>query len=247
MSGSYNYDNNNHWKKCSSCDYTASKSSHSLNLEAVETGHRSECKYCDYKGTISSHNYTYWEISSDPSCVEEGIRVRDCKDCGHHVTEVIPVIDHEYAVEIVEGYRKYTCTMCGRTYQEAIETDTTETEPIESDTIENEPVEPDTTETEPIESDTTETEPVEPDTTETEPIESDTIETEPVEPDTIPAETAPGDAESFYYEAMNFIKSVWLEIKTFFLNLSRPAQIVLGGAFAFLLLLAIIRPRRRRR
>ncbi len=241
------YDSFNHWEKCSLCGYSTNPKAHAIITEYDETGHWKMCKECAYKDDVLAHEYTDWEISSSPTCVEVGVKIADCYLCSHRKTEYIDMIDHEYTMEIIEGYRCYTCIVCGTEYQEPIEPEPDtepETEPeTEPDT------EPDTEpETEPETEPDTEPE-TEPDTEpETEPeTEPDTVpDTEPnTEPDITP-ETKPETQESPEANGSDF-ERIWNSVGSFLGGLSTTAWITLGvGAILLMVLIAILKKNNRR-
>ena len=51
------------------------------------------------------HKYGEYEITTAPTCTEEGVRSRTCSDCGEVATEPIPAQGHNF----VDG----SCTECG--------------------------------------------------------------------------------------------------------------------------------------
>ena len=97
-----------------------------------------------------------WVITTQATCKEEGIRVREC-ECGYTEREAIPKTEHHWDQgQKKDGFTVYTCTVCGETRKEgtgAVTLPTAspeQTKPQESETGESEqPTEP----TQPTQSD----------------------------------------------------------------------------------------------
>lgn len=59
-----------------------------------------------------------WVITSQATCKEEGIRVREC-ECGYTERESIPKTEHHWDQgQKKDGFTVYTCTVCGETRKE---------------------------------------------------------------------------------------------------------------------------------
>ncbi len=83
------------------------------------------CTVCDHSYIDSytdalGHDYTY-TVTKEPTCTEEGVMTFTC-DCGECYTEVIPMLDHDYELTVVEptcegyGYAEYGCKNCDHSY-----------------------------------------------------------------------------------------------------------------------------------
>ena len=61
------------------------------------------------------HKYTEWNITKNAGCTVDGIRERDCSDCGKQESEVIPKTGHSYSAWVAEGSegQSRTCANCG--------------------------------------------------------------------------------------------------------------------------------------
>ena len=59
---------------------------------------------------------------TEATCTAEGLVRRDCVNCGHSETEVLPAKGHSYESVVTaptcteQGYTTYTCTACGHEY-----------------------------------------------------------------------------------------------------------------------------------
>lgn len=54
-------------------------------------GNRPICSICGTRyGTASTHQWTEWEIWDEPTSVTEGLKIRECKICGHIEEKIIP-------------------------------------------------------------------------------------------------------------------------------------------------------------
>lgn len=78
----------------------------------------------------SGHLFSDWYTVKEPTCTTNGEKERRCtrEGCDYREADVIPAKGHQY--EVVEktdstcetiGYTKYTCTVCGDTYEEKSE------------------------------------------------------------------------------------------------------------------------------
>ena len=79
---------------------------------------------CASGETQHIHSYSEWTIKKESSCVTEGIKSRDCGDCGFVEYASIPMSAHKYdsgeivlhATPIKQGLINYTCTTIDCTY-----------------------------------------------------------------------------------------------------------------------------------
>ena len=80
--------------------------------------------YEDTETQPTGHSFGDWIIDNDSTCTEEGIRHRECADCGYIETKGINKIDHSFDTEFTvdkeptcttDGSRSYHCTSEGCT------------------------------------------------------------------------------------------------------------------------------------
>lgn len=78
-------------------------------------------------GCGCDHEYDEGVVTTEPTCVDTGVKTFTCTKCGDTYTEEVPVIDHVYEPMVTkeptfeeEGETTYTCTVCGDSYTEAI-------------------------------------------------------------------------------------------------------------------------------
>ena len=89
------------------------------------------CGICGAKGTETfefgdplGHAEGEWIIDKEATCTENGTQRRDCMNCDHYETKVIPATGHDYKAVVTpptcteEGYTLYTCETCGHSYAE---------------------------------------------------------------------------------------------------------------------------------
>ncbi len=118
------YSSNHHWQLCS-CGYSTTKVSHTLVWEKTSNGHFQHCRDCDYELPVEVHQLNAPAIVREATCTQEGEMVSRCSLCGHEERAVIPKIDHNYSSSVRDGYKYFTCTICGHTYQEPVSNDPT--------------------------------------------------------------------------------------------------------------------------
>ena len=58
-----------------------------------------------------THSFGEWSISKNPTCAEDGVKVRYC-DCGEKQSESIPILNH---TEVIDEAVAPTCTAVGKT------------------------------------------------------------------------------------------------------------------------------------
>ncbi len=98
--------------KCSLCEEEKTEV-----IKAI--GHKSEPATCtSYEKCLEcgkvlgtemlEHNYTEWNVIKESSCIEKGLKERECTECHKKETESIDMIDHQY--EIVDGSE--VCSVC---------------------------------------------------------------------------------------------------------------------------------------
>lgn len=88
-----------------------------------------DCALCGrkYKDVVfaTSHIWSEWIIDEEATCTETGSKHRHCTQAdGHDEAQTIPAAGHKYSVQITEptetedGYKTYTCSVCGHSYTE---------------------------------------------------------------------------------------------------------------------------------
>lgn len=100
------------------------------------TVHTCECGefYEDEIVKAVGHDWQEWEILYEPTEKEDGLKVRLCNSCFKKQEEKIPCLgdsgkpcEHVYEQRRVlptctaNGYIRYTCSLCGETYEEVLE------------------------------------------------------------------------------------------------------------------------------
>ena len=84
------------------------------------------CEYCgetiSYGEAIPATGHSYVsEVTTAPTCTEEGVETYTCSVCGDTYTESIAATGHSYtSVENEDGSVTYTCSVCGDTYTEEV-------------------------------------------------------------------------------------------------------------------------------
>ena len=82
------------------------------------------CTICGHKCISHStpalgHQWSQWTVVQSPTCKIEGWEEHICTHCGKHEGHILPKLEHNYTVKVVEptctsgGYTIYTCTDCG--------------------------------------------------------------------------------------------------------------------------------------
>ncbi len=70
------------------------------------------------------HDWNDWETVTEPTCTEEGLERRTCKDCDAEETRAIPALGHDYEVTVVpptctvDGYTEHVCKVCGYSFRD---------------------------------------------------------------------------------------------------------------------------------
>ena len=71
------------------------------------------------------HNYGPWNVSSDPTCTENGVNYRKCSRCGKEETTTVPATGHSWGTpqyawsdDHAQCTASRTCANCGETEQE---------------------------------------------------------------------------------------------------------------------------------
>lgn len=79
----------------------------------------------DYSSGSCSCEYGEWQIETEPTCTENGSRIRYCLKCGRAETEVVPSTGHSWSKTSEQsatceeaGYINYQCANCSETKTE---------------------------------------------------------------------------------------------------------------------------------
>lgn len=80
---------------------------------------------CDFGNQQHTHTFTKWEVTKDPTCVDEGVQSRDCRECGYVETARIAPVGHTTAKTaavkatcITDGLTEGThCSVCDEVLQ----------------------------------------------------------------------------------------------------------------------------------
>ena len=75
---------------------------------------------CDFGSQQHTHTFSKWEVTKDPTCVDEGVQSRECRECGYVETEKIDPVGHTTAKTaavkatcITDGLTEGThCSVC---------------------------------------------------------------------------------------------------------------------------------------
>ena len=81
--GEWKHDENQHWKKCSRCDVT---------------------------DTRSAHKWNNGEVTTDPTCLATGVKTFTCTECSATEEETIAALDHDL---VHHDAKAATCTAIG--------------------------------------------------------------------------------------------------------------------------------------
>ena len=71
---------------------------------------------------LNEHEWDGWVTVAEPTCEENGVKIRGCVYCDEQEEEQIPAIGHDYKTVVTEstctegGYTTYTCSACGDSY-----------------------------------------------------------------------------------------------------------------------------------
>ena len=78
-------------------------------------------------GCGCDHEYDEGVVTTEPTCVDTGVKTFTCTKCGDTYTEEIPLGEHKYVATITKeptseelGERTYTCSVCGDSYTETM-------------------------------------------------------------------------------------------------------------------------------
>lgn len=85
------------------------------------------CEKCDYSNYIEinqkGHSPSEWIIDEEATYTENGLKHKDCLECGDLLeTSIVPMLTHSYVSVVTaptctkKGYTTHTCTECGDIY-----------------------------------------------------------------------------------------------------------------------------------
>ena len=116
------WDRQNHWDRCQSCNLISNKIPHDLYYNIVDSGHQASCSGCQYKTNVMEHLYdwyydgTYhWKVC--PTCGDRTVKESHidnpnhrgyCKICGAKISHT-----HTNVKEWDTESHWDTCTICG--------------------------------------------------------------------------------------------------------------------------------------
>jgi hypothetical protein len=108
--------------KCENCDLTHTKDVENSKLphdwkDATCTSPKT-CKNCNAtEGKPIEHTYGEWETTKQPTDLEEGLRVKTCKVCGHKLEEPIAKIDPKLSpIAIIAIVVVASVVVCGASF-----------------------------------------------------------------------------------------------------------------------------------
>ena len=110
----------------------ASYENYYADTETSRTANTGRICLCSFAFTVTGeadvcvHSYES-QVTTAPTCEEDGLRTYICKNCGDSYSEVIKATGHAYHGEITteptceeDGLRTYTCSNCGDSYTETV-------------------------------------------------------------------------------------------------------------------------------
>lgn len=88
-------------------------------ISDVTDGYEERMENPCYENKTFNHNYTS-EVTSEPTCNEDGVLTHTCSKCGDVYTEPVNKLGHVYEEDILyeptctkKGVKEYCCTRCG--------------------------------------------------------------------------------------------------------------------------------------
>ena len=102
-------------------NYTVNDSESGINY-SVYTCTRCGDTYNDDVVSANGHDYGSWYTVKDSTCLDTGIKRRDCVSCGNYETGVIEAKGHNYVSAVTsptcteQGYTTHVCSRCTDTY-----------------------------------------------------------------------------------------------------------------------------------
>ena len=99
---------------CENCDYTTKVEIPAKRHNFVD----SKCTVCGVSA-CDEHFYDEWVIEREPTCVEVGLKYKECMVCLERETEEIPIVDHKI---VTHDAKAPTCVTPGHEAYENCET-----------------------------------------------------------------------------------------------------------------------------
>lgn len=87
--------------------------SYSVVVQALNHFESANSNTVSFSFGCTSHTYGKWKIQSEASCMTDGVKYRECTNCGQTEMEVIPKSNHNYTDFVKDA----TCTEDGEKYQ----------------------------------------------------------------------------------------------------------------------------------
>lgn len=95
FSGKYLNDAEGHWHKCTRCDKTDEKATHTYPAGATcDTA--ATCTVCAYEKPAGQHTWDEGKVTTAPTCTEKGVKTFTCTVCKQTKTEDVPALDHDW-------------------------------------------------------------------------------------------------------------------------------------------------------
>ena len=96
-------------------------------MDFIQSEHT--CKRCDnkYNGDYVDalgHHYGEWQVRTESTCTEKGVKYRTCSVCSKEEISEISAKGHTYKINVQEptcierGYTEHTCSVCGYSYKD---------------------------------------------------------------------------------------------------------------------------------
>ncbi len=119
----WSFDGKNHWHDCNNCDVKSDLTAH-LGGTATCT-EKAECSFCgQFYGTTLGHDWNDGVVSTQPDCINKGVKTFKCKrdGCGATKTEDVRAEGHDHSSEwtvdepatcTANGSKSHHCLRCG--------------------------------------------------------------------------------------------------------------------------------------
>ena len=119
----WSFDDTNHWHDCKNCDVKSDLTAH-LGGTATCT-EKAECSVCgQFYGTTLGHDWNDGVVTTQPGCINKGVKTFKCKrdGCGATKTEDVSAEGHDHSSEwtvdepatcTANGSKSHHCLRCG--------------------------------------------------------------------------------------------------------------------------------------
>ena len=105
------YDEDNHWLKCSRCDEKSGVTAHSFPAHSCDAAVK--CSGCDYMKPAGEHSYGEYVQTTAPTCTAAGEETRTCSVCQHKQTREVAALTHDFSVpQYNEDNHWLKCSRC---------------------------------------------------------------------------------------------------------------------------------------